>query len=243
MVHAMHGSFVWRPAGRRRRFARAPVPASCNASDKEAFHRSRFDACRAVYATARNLCSSDLEAIELDGKCASERSGPNPRDAGRAVVSGFRLSLHAQRGHRAATTRNAPPFTLLHRFLPATAGGDRSTPSPARFSDVELLAQRPDIARRITDALALLEPEDRAAFVFASGRRSSMTTRRPSWICPSGSCGCGRTGLLARERVFVLPRRARGNRLTAGEPVAVTWYAPCSRRVPRHPSGSLQHNP
>lgn len=133
--------------------------------DKEAFIALASMHAAAVYATARNLCSSDLEAIELtENALQSARDRIRAMPAGlsfRVFVCRFMVNEAIERLRRATP----PPFTLLHRFLPATAGGDRSTPSPQGFPDVELLAQRPDIARRITDALALLEPEDRAAFV------------------------------------------------------------------------------
>ena len=133
--------------------------------DNEAFVALASMHATSVYSAARNLCSSDLEAIELtEGAFQSARDGIRAMPAGvsfRAFVCRFMVKDAIERLRRASPL----PFKHLGRFLPATAGGDRSTSSPQGLPDPELLAQRPDITRRLTDALALLEPEDRAAFV------------------------------------------------------------------------------
>jgi DNA-directed RNA polymerase specialized sigma24 family protein len=138
--------------------------------NKEAFVALASIHAAAVYATARSLCSSDLEAIELT-EDFSERVGPDPCDAGRlsfrVFVSRFLVEDAIERLRRAAPQES----TLAQQSLP----------------DLEMLGHRPDIARRLTGALALLEPEDRAAFVLRVAGELSLDDAAaildlPIWI-------------------------------------------------------------
>jgi len=120
------------------------------------------------------------------------------------------LSLHA---HEAIERYDAQrPAIHTSPSISAGDGRRRSLDTvTARFPDVELLAQRPDIARRITDALALLEPEDALRSCCEWSAKFPWTTRRPSWNLPvwNRAAADARACLLVNA-YFVLPRRARG---------------------------------
>jgi DNA-directed RNA polymerase specialized sigma24 family protein len=101
--------------------------------DKEAFVALASIHAAAVYATARNLCSSDLDAIEL-----TEDAFQSARDQIRAMPVGLSFRV------------------FVSRFLVEGAVERLRRAAPQKSIVVDGLP---------TGALALLEPEDRAAFV------------------------------------------------------------------------------
>jgi RNA polymerase sigma-70 factor, ECF subfamily len=132
--------------------------------DEQAFVALASMHCEEVYQTARNLSASDVEALELTQgafQAAWNQISAMPADLSfRAFVLRFAVKDAVERLRRA----NPSAFTVIDRSLPAT-GGKRSAHLWQVVSDVEQLNQRPDIAERLNDALALLDPQDRAAFV------------------------------------------------------------------------------
>jgi len=79
----------------------------------------------------------------------------------RSFASRFVVKEAVERLRRAVP----PALTSLDRSVPAIGAGNWPAASAEGDLDVEMLATRPDIAERLADALALLDPEDRAAFV------------------------------------------------------------------------------
>ena len=133
--------------------------------DEHAFVALASMHCGKVYLTARNLCSSDVEALELIERAlqsAWDQIGAMPVDLSfRVFVSRFVVKDAVER-----LRHSTPPvFTSVDQFVSVMSGGKRLTPSWQGLQDLERLAERPDIAERLSEALVLLDPEDRAAFV------------------------------------------------------------------------------
>jgi RNA polymerase sigma factor (sigma-70 family) len=139
--------------------------------NKEAFVALASIHAAAVYATARSLCSSDLEAIEL-----TEDAFQSAWDQIRAMPEGLSFRVFVSR----FLVEDA--IERLGRAAP-----QESTLAQQSLPDLEMLGHRPDIARRLTGALALLEPEDRAAFVLRVAGELSLDDAAaildlPIWI-------------------------------------------------------------
>jgi RNA polymerase sigma-70 factor, ECF subfamily len=133
--------------------------------DREAFRALASMNYAGVYAIARNLCSSDLEALEVTQ--AAFRTAWNQIDSMPADLSfrGFACRFVVREAVERLRCAGPPAVTCLDRFVPAIEAGNRPASSAGGELDVETLANRPDILERLADALALLDREDRAAFV------------------------------------------------------------------------------
>ncbi len=117
-----------------------------------------------VYAIARNLCSTDGEALELTRnafqRAREELSWIPARQSFRTFVCRFLVSEAVKR-----LRFKAPPASAsLERFLPGFADGKLVSPLTA-CAEIDGLAHRRDLPERIRERLAGLRAEDRVAFL------------------------------------------------------------------------------
>src|SRR5229473_632524 len=150
-----------------------------------------------VYAIARNLCSTDGEALELTRnafqRAREELSWIPARQSFRTFVCRFLVSEAVKR-----LRFKAPPASAsLERFLPGFADGKLVSPLTA-CAEIDGLVHRRDLPERIRERLAGLRAEDRGA----SARRS----RIDHGSTPTGGARARKSGLLAAEWILLVSR-------------------------------------
>lgn|GEM_PF-3392461 len=118
-----------------------------------------------VYAIARNLSSSDEDALELTQgafrRAREELSAISPKLSFRVLVCRLLGRRALKLLHHAMPLASDSLEPLFRRF----EDGKHAPAQPCDCADIHALARRRDIAERIRGALGGLTAEDRAAFV------------------------------------------------------------------------------